>query len=262
MPIIETLYSPPQAKSDKARAFYAVRMAFWTLAVSGTYLVHSFFVKTPIPLANRYAEIFARALLKSGHITLKSVDRHKHLDPNQSYMFMSNHPSMMDIPALALAIPKPIRMVSKIQLARIPIFGQAMGRAGFVFVDREQKSRAIHQLEKAKQRVKEGMSVWIAPEGTRSRQEGMRPFKKGGFHLAIELQVPIVPIWIVNTENIMSARHLKVTPNQTATVIFGQPIPTAHLNRNDVLELSKKVREDIFKLRDLGQDLNRVATIN
>lgn len=247
---IQTLHSFSPARFVRPSIFYAVKMAWWTMAISGAYLLHSLFVKDPIALANSYSQTYAEALLRSGHITLKVWDRATFLEEGRSYIFMSNHPSMMDIPVLTLAIPRPLRMISKSQLAKVPLFGRAMARAGFIFVNREKKDTAISQLQMAKQRMHEGLSVWIAPEGTRSRQVGMRPFKKGGFHLAIELKAAIIPMWIENTENIMPANILKVTPNQVATVIFGAPIETAHLDKNDLENLSNQVREEIFKLRD------------
>lgn len=246
----EVIYvAPPACKRGPSR-FYAFSMTFWSIAVCGLYLLHSFFVKNPISLANKYSKMFAQKTLRAGHISVAAVNRQKYLDGKKSYIYMSNHPSMTDIPALALCIAQPMRMVGKSQLLYIPIFGWAMVRAGFVIIDREKRIKAIRQLEIAKKRVQDGLSIWMAPEGTRTRQEGMMPFKKGGFHLALELQVPIVPMWVDNTANIMPPTAFKVTPNQTATVLFGEPIPTAGLKKTDMIQLMEQVRTAMFSLRD------------
>lgn len=102
-------------------------------------------------------------------------------------------------------------------------------------VDRKNLERAKQQLEEAKSRLKEGLSFWIFPEGTRSRTLELLPFKKGGFHVAMALGVPIVPVWIEGAGKVLLSDTLKVTPNLNIRVHFGHPIETSGKNLTDLM---------------------------
>jgi 1-acyl-sn-glycerol-3-phosphate acyltransferase len=141
------------------------------------------------------------------------------------FVLLSNHVSLLDIPAVCAAFPGRVRFVAKQELRSVPGFGRAMERAGVVFVDRADRQRAITQLEGAKALLRAGTSVWIAAEGARSRDGRLYPFKKGGFHLARALGVPMVPVWIAGARNVLPADQLLSTTGQTVTVWFGPPQP-------------------------------------
>ncbi|MEQ1502196.1 MAG: lysophospholipid acyltransferase family protein [Myxococcota bacterium] len=154
------------------------------------------------------------------------VDGEHHVVAGQPYVLMSNHRSLLDIPAVIAAFPGRLRFVAKQELRRVPMFGRAMDAAGVVFVDRADRARAIGQLERARGLLEAGTSVWVAAEGTRSRDGSLGSLKKGGFHVARALGVPILPTWIDGSHRVIEPGHLTSTTGQTVTVTFGPPIPT------------------------------------
>ena len=102
--------------------------------------------------------------------------------PNETFVVMSNHQSLYDIPVIFSSLRRPIRMVTKKELFKIPIWGRAMRQAGFVEIDRQDHERAVASMHRARELLDSGMNVWISPEGTRSRDGSLGPFRKGGFH--------------------------------------------------------------------------------
>ncbi len=170
------------------------------------------------------------------------------LAPDASYLYMSNHTSLLDIPALLGTVPGRLRMVAKREVSLLPLFGPALRKMDFVFIDRADSRRAIRQLDHAKELLARGVSVWIAPEGTRTRTGKLGPFKKGGFHLAQQLGVPIVPVWIEGASDILAPDSFDVAWGGTVTVRFGRPIACAQLVPEDIPALVEQVRERILEL--------------
>ncbi len=170
------------------------------------------------------------------------------LDVGQPYVFMANHESAVDIWALFVAIPARVRMIAKKQLGQIPLFGWAMWAGRFIFIDRANALSARRSMDEAKRRIRGGESVLLFPEGTRSRDGNLGAFKKGGFHLAIEAGVPIVPIAVRGTRASMPSGSLLVRPGHVQ-VIIGQPIPTAGLTGADRNALLERVRGEIAEMR-------------
>lgn len=143
-----------------------------------------------------------------------------------SCVLLGNHQSLLDIPAICASFPGRVRFVAKQELRRIPVFGRAMEDAGIVFVDRADRAKAIAQLDAARALVAGGTSVWIAAEGTRSRDGALGPFKKGGFHVARALGAPILPTYVEGTLAVIPPGSLRSVTGQTVTVRYGAPIPT------------------------------------
>jgi len=141
------------------------------------------------------------------------------------FVIMSNHQSHYDVPLLFHVLGSNLRMVAKQELFRIPVFGAAMRGAGFIAVDRADRARAIQSLATAKPLLESGTHLWIAPEGTRSRTGALGPFKKGGFLLAEQLGVPILPITIDGTRNILPSSGLLSSPGQRVVVTIHRPVP-------------------------------------
>ncbi len=129
----------------------------------------------------------------------------------QSCIFMSNHQSNYDIPVLYCGLPVQFRWLAKEELFRIPIFGRSMRSAGYISIDRSNRKSAFKSLAKAAEMIRAGTSVMIFPEGTRSGDGNLLPFKKGGFVLAVDAGVPIVPIVISGTHKIMPKGRLLIT---------------------------------------------------
>lgn len=151
------------------------------------------------------------------------------------FVLLSNHQSLVDAPAVIAAFPDRLSFVAKQELREVPVFSRAMEAAGIVFVDRADREKAIGQLDAAKARLTEGCSVWIAAEGTRSKDGTLGPFKKGGFHVAVGLGAPILPTWIDGTLGVLPSGSLRSVTGQTVTVRFGAPIPTAGRTVSDLL---------------------------
>jgi 1-acyl-sn-glycerol-3-phosphate acyltransferase len=173
-----------------------------------------------------------------------TVDNRANLEPQQPYVFMANHASTIDIWALFLAIPRRVRMIAKKQLARIPLFGWVMWAGRFIFIDRQNAVAARRSIDDAGRRIRGGDSVLIFPEGTRTRDGELGPFKKGGFHLAMEAGVPIVPIALRGTRALMPRGSLRVKSGEVF-VIIGAPIPTSGLTLEDRPALIQRVRDAI-----------------
>jgi 1-acyl-sn-glycerol-3-phosphate acyltransferase len=157
---------------------------------------------------------------------------------------MANHASTIDIWALFLAIPRRVRMIAKKQLARIPLFGWVMWAGRFIFIDRQNAMAARRSIDDAGRRIRGGDSVLIFPEGTRTRDGELGPFKKGGFHLAMEAGVPIVPIALRGTRALMPRGSLRVKSGEVFVTI-GTPIPTSGLTLDDRPVLIQRVRDAI-----------------
>lgn len=167
-------------------------------------------------------------------------------------VFMSNHQSMLDILSVAKTMPMRTSMMSKNSLRFTPL-GPFMIMSGAVFIDRGNNARAVRSLEAAGELMKaKQISLWMYPEGTRhlSQVPDMLPLKKGGFHLAIQAGIPIVP---VVTENYWRLYHKDVFESGVVKVRVLPPVPTVGLTAKDVPDLAAKVRNQMIDaLRDIS----------
>jgi 1-acyl-sn-glycerol-3-phosphate acyltransferase len=127
-------------------------------------------------------------------------------------------------------------MVAKAELFRIPVWAQAMRAAGFVELDRSARDRAIESLERAKAALAQGTSIWIAPEGTRSRDGSLGAFKHGGFHLAAGAGAQILPVTVAGTRSILPAKGARVALGAIVRVTVHPPIDPAEYG-NEVSDL-------------------------
>lgn len=169
-----------------------------------------------------YARIWSGWILGSLGIPLAVVGRER-LAPGTTYVLMSNHQSVFDIFALFRGVDHPLRMVAKRVLFWIPILGWSMWMCGFIPIDRSNRESAIRSLDRAARRIRSGVSVLVFPEGTRSRDGTLQPFKKGGFMLALKAGVPVVPVVVLGTDAIMEKGSLRVGRAEVE-VRIGQPI--------------------------------------
>lgn len=166
------------------------------------------------------------------------------LDPNDPAVFMSNHQSVIDIAALVHTIPFTFRFVAKRELTRIPLFGWAVALGGHVIIDRGNRPKAMRSLEEAARQIAGGTHVIMYPEGTRSPTGQLQAFKKGGFHLAIAAQVPIIPVTVSGTQRITPKHSLRIESG-TVKIRYGKPIPTKGLTPADRHALAEEVRRAI-----------------
>jgi 1-acyl-sn-glycerol-3-phosphate acyltransferase len=136
-------------------------------------------------------------------------------------------------------------MVAKKELFRVPVFGAAMLAAGFVKIDREKRASAIASLDESKRLLEGGTRVWIAPEGTRSKDGKLGPFKSGGFHLALGAEVPILPIALEGTEKILPHDGFSVHKGAHVTATILDPIETNGYGGNGRKALAAEVHRVI-----------------
>lgn len=157
-------------------------------------------------------------------------------------VFMSNHQSHFDLIALLTTLPGRYAILAKRELFFIPVFGWALWLAGMIPVDRSNRERAIRSVDRAAEQVRNGRSVLLFAEGTRSPDGSLRPFKKGGFHLALKAGAPIVPVSVRGGHEILPKGSLRIRPG-LLEVIVGEPIETPAYESQPLESLMKVVRE-------------------
>jgi 1-acyl-sn-glycerol-3-phosphate acyltransferase len=182
-------------------------------------------------------------ILATCHIEVESEGL-EHVHPARSYVFMSNHQSVIDTAAIVSTLPFSWRFVAKRELTWIPFFGWALAIGGHVIIDRGRRERAVASLRRAAARIRAGTNVIIFPEGTRSPTGEMGPFKSGGFHLALEAGVPILPITVSGSHRITPKRSLRIESGRVH-VRYGKPIPTEGLDPEARGRLKDEVRRAI-----------------
>jgi 1-acyl-sn-glycerol-3-phosphate acyltransferase len=177
----------------------------------------------------------ARAAVWVAGVRVKIVGRDK-LDPKGTYIFMSNHVSDLDPPILLPNIPGRTSALAKSQLFKVPILGKAIEMAEIVPVERDNREAAIQAIRQAGEVMKHGIHMTVYPEGTRSTDGKLLPFKKGPFHLAIETGFSIVPVTILGTFEMMP-KGTYACKGGTATLIFHAPVdPKAYPGREELTQ--------------------------
>ena len=170
------------------------------------------------------------------------VQGRERFDPSGTYIYMCNHVSNLDPPIVISLIPRRTSVLVKKELFRVPVLSKAMLLGQFVPVDRSNRDAAIASVHDATEVLHDGVNITVFPEGTRSRDGRLMPFKKGPFHLAMESQVPIIPMSVYGTETMMPKQGFRVNQG-TATVVFHAPIHPKDFRDRD--ELSEAVRVQI-----------------
>ncbi len=191
-------------------------------------------------LPHKSGRLWAKSILVVGRIKV-TVKGLSNIDPAVSYIYMPNHQSNFDIPVLLAHLPVQFRWLAKAELFKIPIFGYAMKRVGYISIDRSKRRKAMQSLAKAAEVIRNGVSVIIFPEGTRSNDGGILPFKQGGFIVAVESGVPIVPVIIRGTHSIMPKNRISITSGSVVLEIK-KPIETSNYTRKTRDALMEKVR--------------------
>ena len=166
------------------------------------------------------------------------------------YVVISNHNSHLDAPALVRNLPHPVYFVIKRELARIPIWGNAAVKLGFIAVDRGRNEQARAKMRQAIETIRSGRRILVFAEGTRSEDGHLQPFKKGGFHLAIDAQVPILPVAVNGSHDLLPKGQPAARPG-VVDVVVCDPIATAGLTKDDLPVLMARTREAILEARRL-----------
>jgi 1-acyl-sn-glycerol-3-phosphate acyltransferase len=225
---------------------------YHTLRICIPTVLDSAFGRLTTPVCDERLDSWSAALVRYAAIEI-DVSGLEHAPGNEAFVVMSNHRSHYDIPVLFQALrPRRLRMVAKAELFRVPIWAGAMRAAGFVEVNRSNRIAAVRSLERAREAIRSGTSIWIAPEGTRGTGAELGTFKKGGFHLAVGAEARILPISVQGTERILPARGTRVSDGQHVRVKVGAPIDPRDYPERDFKPLIDAVRTRI--LDGLGTD--------
>jgi len=205
---------------------------------------------------HKVANLWAKILLFICDTKVKVIGE-ENLLRGKPQIFMANHQSDFDILIALAYIPVQFRWIAKKELFNIPFFGAAMRSAGYIEIDRHNQEKALQSFDEAALRIRKGKSIMTFPEGARSRDGEIKTFKQGAFHLAIKSGVPIVPVSIVGSGQIMPKRSVKIKSGQIKLVI-GEPIEVKSFDIEKRFELIKKVRDTIIKNYDNMQEMGNL----
>lgn len=165
---------------------------------------------------------------------------------NQSYIVVANHMSHLDTFLIYGWLPVDIRWVIKIQLRHVPVLGYSCYKLGHVFVDRQNTESAKKSINAAKEKIRNGTSLMFFAEGTRSMDGRLLDFKKGAFRFAIDMKLPILPVTIAGTKNVLPNRTMALFPGR-AKMIIHKPIPIEGYNESSLDELIRKTKAVVQK---------------
>jgi 1-acyl-sn-glycerol-3-phosphate acyltransferase len=161
------------------------------------------------------------------------------------FIYISNHQSYFDIFVLLAGLPAEFKFLMKQELMKIPLLGITMRKAGYLSVDRDDTRNAIKSMDMAAEKIRNGASVLVFPEGTRSEDGHVQAFKKGGFHMALKAGCDIVPVAIVNSRAIVPKGSLRINKG-TIKMNIGKPIPLKDYSKRDINDLIERTREAII----------------
>lgn len=198
---------------------------------------------------HRLAGFWSKVALLACGVRVK-VEGLEHVPGKGPYVFMSNHQGSYDIFALTAYLPFQFKWLAKKEIFSIPLLGWAMTAAGYISIDREGTRKTVEAMNKAARKIHDGMSVVIFPEGSRSPDGTIQPFKKGGFSLAVKSKVPIVPVALSGSREIMP-RGRFVANSGKIRIRVDTPIETENCSVKDREGLMEKVREAISRNFDL-----------
>lgn len=229
------------------RALMTLLLApFLTLFFSILTLLDIMFFRKDEKKAQIFPRTWGKTICRMVGVSVRIVGA-ENLSPDQTYIFVGNHVSQFDIFSFQGYSPHDFRWIAKKELFRIPFFGPAMRKAGIISIDRSQGREAMKSLNRAAEQIAAGTSVLIFPEGTRSRDGSLQPFKTGAITLAIKAGVPVVPIGFVGTYTILPKG--KLLPKCGEIVIrIGLPIPTSGYKPKDKQELAENLHKRVADL--------------
>lgn len=161
---------------------------------------------------------------------------HEHLDPKQSYVFVSNHQGAYDIFLVYGFLNQNIKWMQKASLRKIPFVGYASKKAGHVFVDNASLATRTASIQSAKDQIVKGVSMVIFPEGSRTHTGKMKHFKRGAYHIAFDLKLPIVPLTINGSYDVLKRNTLRLSPSKMELIIH-KPISTDGMKESDIPKL-------------------------
>src|SRR3954466_4352527 len=207
--------------------------------VLGTISVLSTIVDRSGNFGHRCARAWSRLILFTTGVRVR-VEGLERLDPARSYIFAANHQSIYDIPILFASLPYQLRIIAKESLGRIPFMGWHLSRTGHVLVDRSKPGAGV--VKKMGRLVREGHSLIVFPEGTRSTDGSVGRFKGGSFVIALQAGLPVVPIRVIGSRHVMFRGDLMVRPGRVQVIVH-EPIETTNVPREAAREFASSVRD-------------------
>jgi 1-acyl-sn-glycerol-3-phosphate acyltransferase len=232
---------------------HLTRVAVDTVRVSAPTILEGALGKLTPEVCDERLDWWSTRVLRRAKVDMR-CDGLDNVPPGEAFVVMSNHQSLYDIPVLFQALKRRVRMVAKTELFRVPVWGRAMRVAGFVELDRHNRAKAIASLRAAQEELRRGTSIWIAPEGTRSETGKLQPFKKGGFHLALDSGARILPVSIVGTRDALLARGFNVSDGAAVQVFVHSPIDPQAFGPDRKEDLMSVVRAAIDSRLPYGKE--------
>lgn len=198
--------------------------------------------RVPLTMARR---LWAPGLLWIGGLRVETRGLER-VDFSRPHFFAANHQSIIDILVMFHVLPVPLLFILKEELRRVPFLGWYVSAMGMIFIPRNERRRSLENLDLCRRRIDQGHSILMFPEGTRSRDGRIGPFKPGIFLPAIDTGVPIVPVAIEGAGRIIPPGGFRVRPG-TVHVAFGSPVTTTGIDRADRRALASEVRERMME---------------
>jgi 1-acyl-sn-glycerol-3-phosphate acyltransferase len=235
----------PTALLNYLHSFVAIPLIYlYTLIMGSLSLLVSFF-DTAGRRQHWCARVWARMICVTVGARVR-VHGAEHVRQGESYVFLSTHQSYMDIPVMLGYLPAQLRIAAKKEVFTIPFLGWHMRRAGHISIDRRSSVNAIASLQRAATGIRGGICAFLYPEGTRSRDGSLQAFKKGGFKLAMQSGVPIIPVTIIGTRELLP-RDSFIFRHGPVDMYLDAPLHTAHLTDEDLGPLMQTVRAAMLK---------------
>lgn len=228
--------------------FYLIPAITLYTIVLGTLSIGSSLFERRGYFAHWCARTWSRLILKTTRVSVE-VEGLARLVPGKTYVFVSNHQSIYDIPILFWSLPYQLRIIAKESLGRFPFLGWHLRRTGHMLVDRKRPDRAAI-FSWASRLTSQGLSLIVFPEGTRSRDGHVSRFKGGSFHLALEAGLPIVPLSVIGSRHVMLKGRLATYPGHVRLVVH-DPIDTSALAGTDPRDFAERVRQVIAPAAEL-----------
>lgn len=230
------------------RPFYLMFLILNTIVVCLTIIIISPFDKkgNTVHYIGKFWSLL-NIFLSGTRLTIRGKEK---INANLTHIVMSNHQSLFDVWALIGKIPLQIRWIVKDEIRKIPIFGYTLERMGHIYVDRKKRAAAYISLETAAGKIKNGTSVIIFPEGTRSNDGHLLKFRMGGIIMALKSGVPILPVTVNGSRFVLPKNTLALMPGKIEIVV-GDVIDASTYDENNKNELMEKIRSAIHENLDL-----------
>ena len=238
---------PPRAPStlNYLHSAVAIPLIYLYTAVMGT-LSLALSLRDPAGRRQHWcARTWSRMIARTvgARVEVRGVEA---LREGESYVFLSTHQSYTDIPVMLGYLPAQLRIAAKREVFQIPFLGWHMRRAGHISINRGSTQEAVEALRRAAAEIRPGVSVFLFPEGTRTRDGSLQPFKKGGFRFALQTGLPVVPVTILGTRQLLPRDSFVFRPGPVR-MHLDPPVPTAGLTDADLPALMQTVRDAMLK---------------